>query len=207
MQWGQRLQCFQIINDRVVDDRRRDELRTAVHDPVADGSNLKGIELARESAQRPLHRLVAATGLEIYLAAGQTFTRDNTVDRSIHRVLQRCGSGVQYEDAVARHGTTLACVWNASKPWLLPITDTELIRANGHQPRGDLGRRSVTMKSRKTLVEMPQQRKAPMTEEERREAIAKAAYYLAEQRGFEPGHEVEDWIAAEARVNAAPDGR
>lgn len=63
------------------------------------------------------------------------------------------------------------------------------------------------MKSRKTLVEMPQQRKATMTEEQRREAIAKAAYYLAEQRGFEPGHELEDWTAAEARVDAAPDKR
>ncbi len=60
------------------------------------------------------------------------------------------------------------------------------------------------MKSRKTLVEMPQPRKAPMTEEERRDAIATAAYLLAEQRGFAPGHELEDWLAAEARVNATP---
>ncbi len=63
------------------------------------------------------------------------------------------------------------------------------------------------MKSRKTIVEMPKPRDETMTEEARREAIAKAAYYLAEQRGFEPGHEVEDWIDAEARVNAAPKER
>jgi hypothetical protein len=30
-----------------------------------------------------------------------------------------------------------------------------------------------------------------------REAIAEAAYCRAERRGFEPGHELEDWFAAE----------
>ncbi len=58
-------------------------------------------------------------------------------------------------------------------------------------------------KSRKTIVEMPQQRTASMSEEERRQAIAKAAYFRSEQRGFEPGHELEDWAAAEAQVDAA----
>jgi Protein of unknown function (DUF2934) len=58
-------------------------------------------------------------------------------------------------------------------------------------------------KSRKTIVEMPQQRTAPMSEEERRQAIAQAAYYRSERRGFEPGHELEDWVAAEALMDAA----
>jgi len=31
----------------------------------------------------------------------------------------------------------------------------------------------------------------------RRDCIAKAAYYKAEKRGFEPGGEHEDWLAAE----------
>jgi hypothetical protein len=30
-----------------------------------------------------------------------------------------------------------------------------------------------------------------------REAIAKAAYFLALARGFEPGHELDDWLLAE----------
>src|SRR5262249_45407177 len=30
--------------------------------------------------------------------------------------------------------------------------------------------------------------------------IAEAAYYRAERRGFEPGHELEDWIAAEGEI-------
>lgn len=30
--------------------------------------------------------------------------------------------------------------------------------------------------------------------------IAVAAYYKAQERGFTPGHEVEDWLAAESEV-------
>ena len=30
--------------------------------------------------------------------------------------------------------------------------------------------------------------------------IAQAAYFIAEQRGFEPGHEVDDWLQAEAQI-------
>ena len=37
--------------------------------------------------------------------------------------------------------------------------------------------------------------------EVRRLMIAEAAYYCAEQRGFEPGHELEDWLEAEARID------
>jgi hypothetical protein len=32
--------------------------------------------------------------------------------------------------------------------------------------------------------------------------IAEGAYLRAERRGFAPGHEEEDWIAAEAEVDA-----
>ena len=38
---------------------------------------------------------------------------------------------------------------------------------------------------------------------ERRAAlIAEAAFFRAEKRGFSPGHEVEDWLAAESEVDA-----
>lgn len=33
-----------------------------------------------------------------------------------------------------------------------------------------------------------------------RQKIAEAAYYRAQQRGFSPGYELEDWLAAEAEV-------
>lgn len=35
----------------------------------------------------------------------------------------------------------------------------------------------------------------------RRRRIREAAYFKAEQRGFAPGHELEDWLAAEAALN------
>jgi len=48
--------------------------------------------------------------------------------------------------------------------------------------------------------------KAPMpvavSEDVRRGMIAEGAYLRAERRGFAPGHEEQDWIAAEAEVDA-----
>jgi hypothetical protein len=38
--------------------------------------------------------------------------------------------------------------------------------------------------------------------EKRAALIAEAAFYRAEKRGFTPGHEQEDWLAAEAEVDA-----
>ena len=38
--------------------------------------------------------------------------------------------------------------------------------------------------------------------EDRRAMIAEAAYLRAEGRGFAPGHETEDWLAAEVEVDA-----
>jgi hypothetical protein len=37
---------------------------------------------------------------------------------------------------------------------------------------------------------------------EREEMVRTAAYFRAERRGFEPGYEWEDWLAAEAEVTA-----
>ena len=40
------------------------------------------------------------------------------------------------------------------------------------------------------------------SESERRAMIAAEAYLRAERRNFAAGHEIEDWVAAEAEVNA-----
>ena len=42
--------------------------------------------------------------------------------------------------------------------------------------------------------------RADVTAAEIRQLIEEAAYYKAERRGFAPGHELDDWIAAEAEV-------
>lgn len=36
----------------------------------------------------------------------------------------------------------------------------------------------------------------------RQQRIATAAYYRATQRGFAPGYELEDWLAAEQEIDA-----
>lgn len=41
-----------------------------------------------------------------------------------------------------------------------------------------------------------------MSPEDRIQRIAVAAYYLAEQRGFLPGYELEDWLEAEKQIDA-----
>ncbi len=40
------------------------------------------------------------------------------------------------------------------------------------------------------------------TQEEREVTIARIAYFRAEARGFAPGHELDDWYAAEAELEA-----
>jgi hypothetical protein len=42
---------------------------------------------------------------------------------------------------------------------------------------------------------------ALMDPEFRRELIRRAAYRLADQRGFEPGRELDDWLAAEVAID------
>ena len=39
------------------------------------------------------------------------------------------------------------------------------------------------------------------TQRSRQEQIAELAYFRALNRGFEPGHELEDWLAAEAEID------
>ena len=45
-------------------------------------------------------------------------------------------------------------------------------------------------------------RPAAVSAADRHEMIAERAYLRAEERGFAPGHEVADWVAAEQEVDA-----
>lgn len=45
-------------------------------------------------------------------------------------------------------------------------------------------------------------RKLNIAGEDRLRLIAEAAYFRAEQRGFVPGQELEDWLAAEIEIDA-----
>jgi hypothetical protein len=39
--------------------------------------------------------------------------------------------------------------------------------------------------------------------EDRHAMIAEVAFFIAESRGFVPGHELEDWLAAEREIEQA----
>lgn len=43
---------------------------------------------------------------------------------------------------------------------------------------------------------------AAWDDEDRYEMIAENAYFRAERRGFQPGFELDDWLAAEQEVDA-----
>ena len=51
-----------------------------------------------------------------------------------------------------------------------------------------------------TRAPAPRQTSASAPGEETRQKIAEAAYFRAKQRGFAPGHELEDWVEAESEV-------
>lgn len=61
-----------------------------------------------------------------------------------------------------------------------------------------LRRRNAQSKSAPARGSAPAQRQA---------MIAEAAYYCAERRGFAPGHELEDWVQAEAQIARSGQGQ
>jgi hypothetical protein len=69
--------------------------------------------------------------------------------------------------------------------------------SNPAQPAAETARPART---RKSAAAAPARTK--LTPEARRALIAQSAYLRAERRGFAPGQEVEDWLAAEAEVDA-----
>ncbi|HEU4652661.1 MAG TPA: DUF2934 domain-containing protein [Steroidobacteraceae bacterium] len=46
-----------------------------------------------------------------------------------------------------------------------------------------------------------EQHEIPSFSHSRAERIAEAAYWRAERRGFHPGHELDDWLAAEREID------
>jgi hypothetical protein len=42
--------------------------------------------------------------------------------------------------------------------------------------------------------------RSDISPEDLRKLISEAAYYRAKERGFEPGHEMDDWVQAEREV-------
>ncbi len=57
-----------------------------------------------------------------------------------------------------------------------------------------------TKGTKKTLSVVGNESKSTPNKEERNTRIAISAYFKAQARGFEQGHEMADWLAAEAEV-------
>ena len=57
-------------------------------------------------------------------------------------------------------------------------------------------------KAQPRLREIPAQEPRRASDEDVQRWIAEAAYYRAESRGFQPGAETQDWLAAEAEILA-----
>jgi hypothetical protein len=66
-------------------------------------------------------------------------------------------------------------------------------------PPARSARKTTTKKSRTTAAQLD----TKIDAQKRHALIAEAAYLRAERRGFTPGHEVEDWVAAEAEIDLA----
>lgn len=58
----------------------------------------------------------------------------------------------------------------------------------------------MVSKSKKPVTNMPSLEEFNNEEEQQQLMIFEAAYYLAEDRGFVPDHELEDWLEAEKHV-------
>ena len=58
------------------------------------------------------------------------------------------------------------------------------------------------MENQQTKPEPIDLGQAGVTTEERHQLIAKAAHFRAERGGFTPGSELQDWLEAEAEIEA-----
>jgi hypothetical protein len=75
------------------------------------------------------------------------------------------------------------------------------------KPRVKRSRATTRVRS-KTMPDTPPnsivtRSSAFMEPDERRALIAECAYHRARERGFDPGHELDDWLAAEAEIDQA----
>jgi hypothetical protein len=84
------------------------------------------------------------------------------------------------------------------------------IRSNAHRPLiAGLARDTVTLKGADAdlspeITWTQSARKPPVAS--RHSRIAIAAYYLSEARGFEPGHDEEDWDRAQLIIDESDGG-
>lgn len=62
----------------------------------------------------------------------------------------------------------------------------------------------VSMDDNSMEQEQALNQEEPEPNSDRNARIAEIAYFKAEQRGFAPGHELDDWYEAEQEINISP---
>jgi hypothetical protein len=80
-------------------------------------------------------------------------------------------------------------------------TDIESGAAKARAVRSRAGKRPRA--AQPTTNSIVTRSSAYMEPEARDAMIAEAAYFRSAHRGFDPGHEVNDWLAAESEIDAA----
>jgi hypothetical protein len=78
-------------------------------------------------------------------------------------------------------------------PKVIKADEKSPVAAPKRKPAAPRAKRPTTSKTPSDVA---------VSEDVRRGMIAEGAYLRAERRGFAPGHEAEDWLAAEGEVDA-----
>ena len=84
-----------------------------------------------------------------------------------------------------------------------PTVKKAATRKKSTAPRKTASKKAASQSSaRSESTTKPSPGPVNISAEERWRMVATAAYHRAEKRGFQPGHEVEDWLAAEREIDA-----
>ena len=88
-------------------------------------------------------------------------------------------------------------------------THSPMATVSARETAPAVGKSEIGARSGRTAKKIPEPRRikaisvtvTPRHREDRHASIALAAYFRSESRGFAPGHEFEDWLAAEEEVD------
>jgi hypothetical protein len=83
-------------------------------------------------------------------------------------------------------------------------TTTSTKRPSAKAPAAQPARKTLTASRKKSKTVEPASVESTTSSAELRATIEMAAFYLAAERGFAPGHELDDWLEAERRIIALP---
>jgi hypothetical protein len=83
------------------------------------------------------------------------------------------------------------------------LPETAMTTASSGTPGKRKPRPAVTRATARAVDAKSVPASQPIQPERRHAMICDVAYFLSERRGFSPGHELDDWLTAEAEVDRA----